>query len=399
MNRDPTYWSQSMGPGSFLRPDRPIFTRGNERTTVTAIYNRIAMDAASIEIKHVLLDDSDRFQEVVHSGLNNCLSTEANIDQSGRSFMQDVYESMFDEGAVALVPVETDGRPDYENGFDILTMRTAKIIEWFPEHIRVRIYNDRTGQKEEIIVPKRTTAIVENPFFAVMNEPNSTMQRLIRKLSILDAIDEQSGSGKLDLIVQLPYTVKGDLKRQQAEERRASIERQLTGSRYGIAYIDSTEHVTQLNRSLDNNLMKQIEYLTSTLYSQLGITAEIMNGTADEQTMLNYTNRTIEPCVAAVADAMKRSFLTVEDRKNHQSVEYFTDPFRLVPAGKVAELADKFTRNEIMTSNEFRKIVGLIPSNDPSADELRNKNLSVSKEYYKNRNEQLDEVQEENQNA
>lgn len=380
MNRDPTYQNHDYGASSFYRPDRPRFTRGNERTIVTALFNRIAMDCSAVAIRHVRLDDNERYVETIDSGLNNCMSIEANTDQTGRAFMQDVVMSMLDEGCVGLVPVDTSIDPQNTNSYDILTMRTAKVVEWFPQDVRVRVYNERTGHKEDVTVPKRTVAIVENPLFAIINEPNSTMQRLVRKLAILDAIDEQSGSGKLDLIVQLPYTIKTETKRQQAENRRQEIERQLAGSKYGIAYTDGTEHITQLNRSVENNLLGQIEYLTSMLYSQLGITQEILNGTADEKTMLNYNNRIIEPILSAIVDEMKRKFLTKTARSQRQSIIFFRDPFRLVPVNNLSEIADKFTRNEIMTSNEIRQIVGMKPSSDPNADELRNKNLSQPKE-------------------
>ena len=376
MNRDPTPQYHNYGIGYSARPDRIRFTRGNERTIVTSVYNRIALDVAAVNIQHARLDEDDRFLEVISSGLNSCLNLRANIDQSGRAFIQDVVMSMLDEGSVAIVPVDTIGDPYLSESYDIQTMRTAKILEWYPEHIRVEIYNDRIGRKQELLVSKRTVAIVENPLYSVINEPNSTMQRLIRKLSLLDMIDEQSGSGKLDLIIQLPYVVKTDMRRKQAEERRALIEEQLSGSKYGIAYTDGTERITQLNRSVDNNLMKQIEYLTATLYSQLGITDTIMNGTADETTMINYYNRTTEPILGAITDAMKWCFLTKTARTQHQSLVYFKDPFRLVPVSQVAEIADKFTRNEIMTSNEFRQVVGLKPSGDPNADKLINSNIS-----------------------
>ena len=378
-SRDPTYFYRDTGPSYSYRPDRPRFTRGNERSIVTSIYNRIALDVASVSIQHVRLDENGRFLESINSGLNNCLTLEANIDQTSRAFIQDVVISMFDEGCVAIVPVDTSSDP--ENGsFEIETMRTGKIIEWHPRHVKVRVYNDRTGQKEDIILSKEAVAIIENPLFAVINEPNSTMQRLIRKLNLLDYIDEQSGSGKLDLIIQLPYMVKTDLKRQQAEQRRKDIEEQLTGTKYGIAYTDATERITQLNRPVENNLMKQIEYLTTMLNSQLGITTTIMDGTADEKTMLNYNNRTIEPIVSAIVDAMKRTFLTKTARSQKQSIMFFKDPFKLVPVNDLAEIADKFTRNEIMTSNEIRQIVGMKPSDDPRADELRNANINQSNE-------------------
>ena len=378
-SRDPTYIYRDTGPSYSYRPDRPRFTRGNERSIVTSIYNRIALDVASVSIQHVRLDENGRFLESINSGLNNCLTLEANIDQTSRSFIQDVVISMFDEGCVAIVPVDTSSDPE-KGSFEIETMRTGKIIEWYPRHVKVRVYNDRTGQKEDVILSKKSVAIIENPLFAVINEPNSTMQRLIRKLNLLDYIDEQSGSGKLDLIIQLPYVVKTDIKRQQAEQRRKDIEEQLTGTKYGIAYTDATERITQLNRPVENNLMKQIEYLTSMLNSQLGITTTIMDGTADEKTMLNYNNRTVEPVVSAIVDAMKRTFLTKTARSQKQSIMFFKDPFKLVPVNDLAEIADKFTRNEIMTSNEIRQIVGMKPSDDPRADELRNANINQSNE-------------------
>ena len=358
-----------------VRPDRPRFTRGNERTIATAVYNRVAMDVAAVDIRHVKLDENERFTETIKSPLNNCLSLEANIDQTGRAFIQDVVMSMFDEGCVALVPVDTNRDPE-TGSFDILTMRTGKIMEWKPRHVRVRLYDDRVGKHSEITIAKSAVAIIENPLYAVINEPNSTMQRLIRKLALLDAVDDQTSSGKLDMIIQLPYVVKTPARRQQAEQRRSEIEQQLTGSKYGIAYTDGTERITQLNRPVENNLLKQIEYLTSMLYSQLGITQTIMDGTADEQTMLNYNNRTIEPILSAIVDEMKRKFLSKTARSQNHSIEFFRDPFRLVPVSQIAEIADKFTRNEIMTSNEMRQVIGMKPSSDPKADELRNKNLS-----------------------
>lgn len=376
LNRDPTRDYRDMGTSYFYRPDRPRFTRGNERTIATSVYNRIALDVSSIDIQHVRLDENGRYLETINSGLNNCLSLEANIDQTGRAFIQDVVMSMFDEGCVAIVPVDTTNDPEVTGSYDIETMRTGKILEWKPRHVKVRVYNDRTGQKEDVILPKDVVAIVENPLYAVINEPNSTMQRLIRKLSLLDAVDEQSSSGKLDLIIQLPYVVKSPARKAQAEERRKDIETQLAGSRYGVAYTDGTERITQLNRPIENNLLKQIEYLTAMVYSQLGITTSILDGTADEKTMLNYNNRTVEPIVSAIVDAMKRTFLTKTARSQRQSIEFFRDPFRLVPVSDLAEIADKFTRNEIMTSNEIRQIVGMKPADDPKADELRNKNLS-----------------------
>lgn len=377
-NRDPTLTYQDLGMSYSYRPDRVRFSRGNEKTIVTSIYNRIALDIASINIRHVRLDENDRFVSYIRSGLDKCLTIEANIDQTGRSFIQDVVMSMFDEGCVAIVPVDTDIDPKISGGYDISSMRTGKILEWYPKHVKVRVYNDRTGTKEEIKLPKNMVAIIENPLFAVCNEPNSTMQRLIRKLALLDAIDEQSGSGKLDLIIQLPYVIKSETRRQQAEDRRKDIEKQLSGSKYGIAYTDGTERITQLNRPLENNLMKQIEFLTSTLYSQLGFHQSILDGTADEKTMLNYNNRTIEPIIAAIVDEMKRKFLTKTARSQLQSIAFFRDPFRLVPVNDLAEIADKFTRNEILTSNEIRQIIGMKPSDDPKADQLINSNINQS---------------------
>lgn len=376
MNRDPTNYRYEYGVSYASRPDRMRFTRGNERSIVTAVYNRIALDVAAINIQHCRLDENGRFISTVDSKLNNCLNLEANIDQTGKSFIQDVVMSMLDEGCVAIVPIDTTFNPEVTGSYDILTMRTGKILEWRPNTVRVRVYNDRTGNKEELILPKSTVGIIENPLFAVINEPNSTMQRLIRKLNLLDVIDEQSGSGKLDLIIQLPYVIKTEARRQQAEKRRKDIEMQLAGSKYGIAYTDGTERITQLNRSVDNNLMKQIEYLTSMLYSQLGITQSILDGTADEKTMLNYYDRTIAPIMTAIVDEMKRKFLTKTARAQSQSISFFRDPFKLVPVNDIAEIADKFTRNEIMTSNEIRQIVGMKPSDDPKADELRNSNLN-----------------------
>lgn len=380
LNRDPTrYYSPADGSGYTYRPDRPKFTRGNERTTVTSVYNRIALDVAAIDFKHCRLDDNNRYKEDIDSGINNCLTLEANIDQSSRAFIQDIVLSMLDEGVVAVVPVDTTMDPSKTDSYDILTMRTGKILEWRPTHVKVRLYNDRTGDKEELWLPKKSVAIIENPLYAVINEPNSTMQRLVRKLSLLDVIDEQSGAGKLDVIIQLPYAIKTEARRQQAEQRRKDIEMQLSGSKYGIAYTDGTEHITQLNRSVDNQLFNQIEGLTRMLYSQLGITEEIMNGTADEAAMNNYYNRTIEPIMSAIVDEMKRKFLTKTARSQKQSIQFFRDPFKLIPTSELAEFADKFTRNEIMSSNEIRQIVGMQPSDDPSADELRNKNLSQAK--------------------
>lgn len=367
---------RDLGMSYSYRADRPRMSRGNERSIVTSVYNRIALDVASLSIQHVRLDENGRFLSVIEDGLNNCLTLEANVDQTSRSFIQDVVVSMFDEGSVAIIPVETTTDPTVSGSYDIQSIRVGQILDWYPKHIRTRVYNDRTGKKEDIVMPKSAVAIIENPLYAVINEPNSTMQRLIRKLNLLDVIDEQSGSGKLDLIIQLPYVIKTESRRQQAENRRKDIESQLSGSKYGIAYTDGTEHITQLNRSVNNNLMSQIEYLTSMLYSQLGITQSILDGTADEKTMLNYNNRTIEPIISAIVDEMKRKFLTKTARSQFQSISFFRDPFKLVPVNEIAEIADKFTRNEIMTSNEIRQVVGMKPSDDPRADELRNKNLS-----------------------
>lgn len=375
-NGDPIRSQYNIGGSYSYRPDRIRLTRGNERSIVTSIYNRMALDVAALNIQHCRLDKDGRFKETIDSGLNNCLNLEANIDQTGRAFIQDVVMSMFDEGSVALVPVDTSINPAISGSYDIDTMRTGQIREWYPEHVKVKVYNEKTGRKEEIILPKRTVAIIENPLYAVVNEPNSTMQRLIRKLNLLDAIDEQSSSGKLDLIIQLPYVIKSDARRDQAEKRRKDIENQLAGSKYGIAYTDGTEKITQLNRSLDNNLMKQIEYLTSMAYAQLGITQEVMDGTADEKTMMNYYERSIEPVVSAIVDGMKRTFLTKTARSQGQSIMFFRDPFKLVPATELAEIADKMTRNEIMSKNEFRQKLGMKPSSDPKADQLINSNLN-----------------------
>lgn len=395
-NKDPSNGSYfSYGESSSIRPDRPRMIRGSERSIINSIMTRIAIDASSVDIKHVRLDENQRYIEDVNSGLNNCLTLEANLDQTSRAFFQDVVTSMLDEGCVAVVPVDTNINPRNTDSYDILSLRTGKILEWYPKHIRVQVYNERTGRKEEIVVEKRTTAIIENPMYSVMNEYNSTMQRLIRKLALLDITDESTASGKMDLIIQLPYTIKTETRKAQAESRKKDIEMQLATSKYGIAYIDGTEKITQLNRSVENNLMKHVEYLTSMLYSQLGITAEVMNGTADEQTMLNYNNRTIEPILSAIVDEFKRKFLTKTARTQSQSIEYFRDPFRLVPVNNIAEIADKFTRNEIMTSNEIRQIVGMKPSKDPNADELRNKNLSQSKEDIAAKNEDYDSYADE----
>ena len=377
LNRDPpSDRNYSYYGGYSYRPFYDRKGRAIDKTIITAILSRIAVDASSITIQHVKLDENGRYDETINSDLNACFNLSANIDQTGRAFIQDIVLSMLEEGVVAVVPVDTDLNPMTTDSYKIYSMRVGTIMEWFPNHVRVRLYNDRTGEKEEITLPKRMVAIVTNPFYAVMNEPNGTMQRLIRKLNLLDAVDEQSSSGKLDLIIQLPYVIKNDLRRQQAEERRKQIEDQLTGSKYGIAYTDGTERITQLNRSLDNNLLAQVEYLTNMAYSQLTITQEIMNGTADETAMTNYYSRTIEPIVSAIVDEFKRKFLTKTARSQNQSIVLFRDPFKLVPIGTVADMADKFTRNEIMSSNEFRQVIGLKPSKDPAADELRNKNLN-----------------------
>ena len=393
-NRDPTAEFMDAGASYYNRPDRPRFTRGNERSITTSVLNRIALDASAIDILHVRLDKNGRFLEEINSGLNNCLKLSANTDQTGRAFKQDVVMSMLDEGCVAIVPTDTTMNPKATDSYDIETMRVGKIIQWRPQHVQVRLYNEQTGKKEELWLPKKMVAIVENPLYAVMNEPNSTMQRLIHKLGLLDITDEQTASGKLDLIIQLPYVIKTDARRQQAENRRKDIEMQLAGSKYGIAYTDGTEKITQLNRSLENNLMKQVEYLTNQLYSQLGITQTILDGTADEKTMLNYYSRTIEPIVSAIADEMKRKFLTKTARTQNQSIEFFRNPFKLDPVNDIAEIADKFTRNEIMTSNEIRQIVGMKPSDDPKADELRNSNIAETKEdpgMYKEYTKNLEE--------
>ncbi|MBQ0141854.1 MAG: phage portal protein [Prevotellaceae bacterium] len=378
MNKDPTPDYSSRGYS--YRPDRPRLTRGNERSIVTSVYNRIAMDAASIEIKHIRLDDNNRFKEEMKSPLNDCLTLSPNLDQTARAFFQDVVMSLLDEGCVAIVPVDTDTNPNIQNAFDILSMRTGRIVEWHPDYVKVNVYNEKTGSKQEINVLKKNCVIVENPLYSVMNEPNSTMQRLIRKLNLLDAVDEQSSAGKLDLIIQLPYVIKTPARRQQAEQRRKDIEEQLAGSKYGIAYTDGTEHITQLNRSLENNLMSQIEYLTNLLYSQLGITQGVLDGTADERTMLNYYNRTIEPIMSSIVDEMKRKFLTKTARTQGQSIMYFRDPFRLVPINDIANIADTFTRNEIMSSNEIRQLIGMKPSDDPKADELINSNINQARD-------------------
>ncbi len=398
MNRDPTAYYTNAGGNYYVhRPDRIRLSRGNERSIVTSIYNRIGLDVASININHCKLDKDDRFVEFIDSGLNNCLNLEANIDQTGQALKQDIVMSMLDEGVVAIVPIDTTLDPTVTGSYDIQTMRTGEILEWYPAHVKVKIYNDKKGYYEELVLPKSMVGIVENPFYSIMNEPNSTMQRLIRKLNLLDVIDDQSGSGKLDLIIQLPYTIKSPTKRQQADERRKQIEEQLTNSKYGIAYADATERITQLNRSVDNNLMSQIEYLTSMLYSQLGITQSILDGTADEQTQLNYLTHTVEPILSAIVDEMKRKFLTKTARSQKQTISYFRDPFKLVPVNNIAEIADKFTRNEIMTSNEIRQKIGMKPSDDPKADQLMNSNISQAAEQMEPDKESNMEG-EENQN-
>ena len=394
MNKDPTsYYGYGSTYSYSLRPDRVRFTRGNEKTIVTSVYNRIAMDSAQIDIFHARMDESNRFLEPMDTALNDCLRVEANIDQTGRAFMQDVVMSMFDNGVVAIVPVDTTTDPTVSGSYDINSLRTGEILEWFPDRVKVKVYNERTGQKEEIILPKKMVGIVENPLFSVVNEPNSVAKRLVRKLAILDAIDEESGSGKLNLIIQLPYAAKTDLRRTQAENRRADVENQLASSKYGVAYIDGTEKVVQLNRSVENNLMTQIEYLTNMLYSQLGITQSIMDGSADDKTMLNYYNRTIEPILSAITEEMRRKFLTKKARSQHQSIVFFRDPFKLVPVAELAEISDKMTRNEIMTSNEMRQVIGMRPSDDPKADELRNSNLSEPAEETQARENNLVEQQ------
>lgn len=396
LGRDPTF---SYGQGSYIRPDRPRFSSGNERSTVTSIYNRFAMDTASYAMQHVRLDKDNRYLETIDSDFNRCLNLSANIDQTGRALMQDIVISMMDEGVVAVVPVEVDRDPIENESFKIYSLRTAKIIQWYPQDVQVRLYDDRDGREKDITLPKSSIAIIENPWYAVVNEPNSTMQRLIHKLGLLDFLDDQNSSGKMDLIIQLPYVVKNEVKKAEAEKRRKDIEMQLVGSKYGIAYIDGTERITQLNRAVDNNLMSQIESLTSTLYSQLGINQAILDGTADEATMLNYYNRTIEPILSAIADEFKRKFLTQTARSQGQSVKFFRDPFKLVPVSTIAELADKMTRNEIMTGNEIRQSVGLKPSKDPSADELRNKNLSEPKTNIENKQQiQSEDDREEKKN-
>ena len=393
-NRDPTGLSSVGGPTSSYRPDRPIPTMGKNQTIINSIINRIAMDIATININHVRVDDNNRFLDIIDSGLNECLSLSANLDQTSMAFIQDVVISMLDEGVVAIIPVDMETDPKSSGGFDIKSLRTASILEWRPDHVRVRVYNEKTGLKEDIEVPKRLACIIENPLYTVMNAPNSTMKRLIRKMYLLDMVDEQNSSGKLDLIIQLPYIVKSEARRQQAENRRKDIEMQLTGSKYGIAYTDGTEKITQLNRPVENNLFQQVEYLTNSLYSQLGITPAIIDGTADEKTMLNYYNRTIEPIINAIILEMKRKFLTKTARSRKQSIMYFRNQFTLASVTEIAEIADKFTRNEIASSNDIRQLIGWKPSNDPSADELRNKNLNRSQQEIP----QVEEHNEEGQN-
>lgn len=394
-NKDPTY-NYGSGTGYYYRPDRPRLTRGNERSIITSVYNRIALDVSAISINHCRLDEHGRFSSIIDSNMNKCLNLEANVDQTGRAFIQDVVLSMFDEGCVAIVPVDTSSNPNTTGSYDILSLRTGKILQWYPNSVKVQVYNERTGKKEDVILPKKFVGIIENPFYAVINEPNSTLQRLVRKLSLLDVTDEQTASGKLDLIIQLPYVIKTEARRKEAEKRRAEIENQLAGSKYGIAYADGTEKIVQLNRSLENNLMKQIEYLTSMLFSQLGITQELLDGTANEQTMLNYYSHTIEPIVSAITDELKRKFLTKTARAQSQTILFFRDPFKLVPVNNIAEIADKFTRNEVMTSNEVRQVIGMKPSDDPKADQLVNSNINQANgrqdpngnyDYYEESNE------------
>lgn len=376
MNRDPTYDYINTGPGYSSRPDRPRFTRGNERTIVTAIYNRIALDVASINISHCKVDNNGRFVETINSSLNKCLNLEANLDQTGRAFVQDIVMSMLDEGSVAIVPVETDISPSKTESYKILSMRTGKIIEWYPNHVKIRLYDERDGEKKDIKLEKKSVAIIENPLYAVINEHNSTMQRLMRKLALLDSMDERMSTGKLDMIIQLPYVIKSETRRKEAERRRKELEEQMSGSTYGIGYIDGTERIVQLNRSLDNNLVKQVEQLTSQLYSQLGITQAILDSSASEEEMLNYYSRTIEPIISAIVDEMKRKFLTKTARTQNQTIKFFRDPFRLVPLSKLAEIAGTFTQNEIITANEVRQIIGMKPSDDPKADQLVNSNIN-----------------------
>ena len=400
MNKDPTRNGYGIGTSYSYRPDRPRFSRGNERSIITAIFNRIALDVSSIDIRHCELDDNGRFKTIRNSGLNDCLTLEANLDQTGRAFIQDVVMSMLDEGCVAIVPVDTTLNPYDTSSFDILSLRTGKILEWYPAHVKVRVYNERTGNKEEIILPKKNVGIVENPLYAVINEPNSTMQRLAKKLALLDMVDDKNSSGKLDLIVQLPYIIKNQARREQAENRRKDIEMQLTGSKYGIAYTDGSEKITQLNRPVENNLQSQVEYLTNMVYSQLSFTQSILDGTADEKTMLNYTNRCIEPIISAIVDEMKRKFLSKTAQTRKQTIMFFRDPFKLVPVNDIAEIADKMTRNEIMTANEIRQVIGMKPADDPKADQLVNSNISQAKQDVQNQGKEVtDEILEEGGNV
>lgn len=369
--RHPAEYGMSYG----FRPDRARFAVHSERSIISSIYTRISIDVASINIWHVRMDDEDRFAERIQSGITNCLTIEANIDQAARAFRQDIIMTLLDKGVCAIVPVDTTLNPNLTGGYDVKTMRVGEIVQWYPEHVKVSVYNEKRGRREEVILAKSFVAIIENPLYAVMNEPNSTLQRLVRKLSLLDSVEEAASSGKMDLIIQLPYVVKSEARRQQADQRRKDIEFQLKGSQYGIAYTDGTERITQLNRPAENNILKTVEYLTEKLYEQLGLTTEVMNGTADEKTMLNYNNRTLEPLIAAITEAMTRSFLTKTARAQRQSIEYFRDPFKLVPIEGIAEIADKFTRNEIFSSNEIRKFIGVKPSKDPKADELHNSNM------------------------
>ena len=379
LNRDPP-GNRYYGGGYSYRPDRMRFSRGSERTIINSIYNRIALDAASITINHVKLDENNRFDSIVDSGLNYCLNIEAKADQTGRGLIQDIVMTFLEEGVAAVVPEKTNFDPRYSNSYEIYSMRVGVPVEWYPNHVRVRLFNELTGQKEEITFPKKMVALIENPFYSVMNAPNSTMQQLVRKLALLDVVDEQAGSGKLDMIIQLPYVIKSQARRDQAEQRRVEIEKQLSGSKYGIAYTDGTERIVQLNRSLENNILKSIEYLMNMVYSQLGVTQEILNGTADEKTMNNYMNRIIEPVISAIADEFKRKFLTKTARTQGQSIMFFRDPFRLAPVSMIAEMADKFTRNEIMTPNEFRQVIGMKPSKDPKSDQLANRNIASADE-------------------
>lgn len=395
LNRDPTAGHYYHGMASYYKPDRNRPMLGNERSIVISVYNRIALDVAAVDIFHARLDEDGRFTEQINSSFNECLTLNANIDQTGRSFIQDVVMSMMDEGCVAIVPVETTINPNVSGSYDINSMRVGKIKEWYPEYVRVELYNEKVGRKEDVLLPKKTVAIVENPLYAIMNEPNSTLKRLIRKLNLLDVIDEQSGSGKLDLIIQLPYIIKTPARKEQAEQRRKDIEMQLAGSKYGIAYTDGTEKITQLNRPVENNLMKQIEYLTNMLYGQLGLTPEILNGSADEKTMLNYYNRTVEPIISAIVDEMKRKFLTKTARTQGQTIVFFRNPFKLVPVAELAEISDKLTRNEIASSNEIRQLIGWKPSDEPGADELRNKNLNQNSEEIRTPAKKQNEVKED----